>query len=374
MDRERIIVLFFFGLLALITYELYAVIEPFITPIIWAILLAFLVHPAQVWLRRLIKSRSASALLITLILALGVLLPAVWLSASLVREAQALYAQLPHATGLASASAWIQKTAIGARLNTILIRHGIRLDDEISYLSTWVAKVTSDYIVKHVGTVASNIAIYIFHFAVALTTFFYLLRDGESYYEALRDLTPLHQEDQAAVFETLSLTLSAVMRGLLLTALLDGFLLGLAYLVLSVPYWELLAVLSAAFALLPIGGTALVWLPVAGYLLFTSGWGAATALAVWALAALAVVDNFIKPLAMGHGTGLPTLALFFGLAGGIEAYGPLGIFLGPAVIAVFAALLRVYQRVYFNHAPENATEPIAPVPPRTPSLRERLNL
>ncbi|MBV8054672.1 MAG: AI-2E family transporter, partial [Deltaproteobacteria bacterium] len=63
---------------------------------------------------------------------------------------------------------------------------------------------------------------------------------------------------------------------------------------------------------------------------------------------LIIMDNFVKPVAMRHGTDLPTLALFFGLAGGIEAYGPIGIFAGPAVIAVFAALLRVYHRTYIT--------------------------
>jgi predicted PurR-regulated permease PerM len=377
MDRERIIVLFFFGLLALITYELYAVIAPFITPIVWAILLAFLVHPALVWLNRWIKSRSTCALLITLVVAMGVLVPAVWLSTSLVREAQGLYAGLPQAAnqgGLASASTWIRGTRPGAWLDALLTRHGIRLDDGIRYLSTEGVKATSDYIVKHVGSVAGNIVLYIFHFAIALTTFFYLLRDGESYYEVLRNLTPLHEEDKAAVFDTLRLTLSAVMRGLMLTALLDGFVLGLAYLMLGVPYWALLATLSAMGGLLPIGGTALVWVPVTGYLVFTAGWGPAIALIIWAAAALAVIDNFVKPLAMGHGTGLPTVALFFGLAGGIEAYGPLGIFAGPAVIAVFAALLRVYQRVYFHEAVA-AAEAASPLPAthESPPAPRRIN-
>jgi predicted PurR-regulated permease PerM len=385
MDRERIIVLFFFGLLALITYELYAVIAPFLTPIIWAILLAFLAHPALLWLNRRIASRSVCALLISLGVALGVILPAVWLSASLVREAQSLYAALPQGAGrdgaLVGASAWIRSTSVGAWVAEVLAHRGMRLEDEVRYLSVEAARTTSDYIIKHVGAVASNLVIYLFHFAIALTTFYYLLRDGESYYETLRELTPLHEEDKAAVFETLRLTLSAVMRGLMLTALLDGLALGLGYLVAGVPYWELLAVLSAVGGLLPIGGTALVWLPVAGYLAFASGWGAALGLIIWAAATLAVVDNIVKPLAMGHGSGLPTVALFFGLAGGIEAYGPLGIFTGPAVIAVFAALLRVYRRLYLRQPPAAVGPPeevgserlsesrstLEPQPPREPS-------
>jgi predicted PurR-regulated permease PerM len=349
MTRERIIVLFFFGLLALVSYELYQVIYPFITPIAWAILLAFLAHPALIALNHQIRSRSICALILTLAVALGVILPAVALSTRLVHEAQSLYstlAQTPGAGGLAKASDWIRETRLGARVDLALAHHGVKLEDEISYFAVQAAKATSDYIVKNGSTVASNIIAFLFHFAIALITFFYLLRDGEAWYAGVRELTPLHEQDKAAIFETLQLTLSSVMRGLMLTALLDGLALGLGYLVLGIPYWELLALASAAAGLLPLGGTALVWVPVAGYLVFTSGWSAAAILLIWAAIVLTIIDNLVKPLAMGHGTDLPTVGLFFGLAGGIEAYGPLGIFAGPAVVATFAALIRAYRRTY----------------------------
>jgi predicted PurR-regulated permease PerM len=104
---------------------------------------------------------------------------------------------------------------------------------------------------------------------------------------------------------------------------------------------------------------------VAIYLAYASSWMSAIGLVVWSMIALAVIDNFIKPLAMRHGTGLPTLALFFGLAGGIEAYGPIGIFAGPAVISIFAALLRVYERTYTPNPAESPT-----VAPESPTLAE----
>jgi predicted PurR-regulated permease PerM len=117
MDRERIVVLFFFGFLAVITYELYTVLAPFLTPIAWAILLAFLAHPALIKLNRVVKSRSTSALIITVIVALGVILPAIWLSARLVREAQTLYgsiSELSATGGITRASDWIRATPPGA--------------------------------------------------------------------------------------------------------------------------------------------------------------------------------------------------------------------------------------------------------------------
>jgi predicted PurR-regulated permease PerM len=79
-----------------------------------------------------------------------------------------------------------------------------------------------------------------------------------------------------------------------------------------------------------------------------SGISHAVGLVIWCSVALAIIDNFIKPLAMKHGTGLPTIALFFGILGGLEAYGPLGLFLGPAIMSIFASLLRVYRKEYAN--------------------------
>jgi len=351
MDRERIIVVFFFAFLALITYELYALFAPFLTPIAWAILLAFLVHPALTKLNAVIRNRTVCAVVLTVVIALGVILPATWLSARLLREVQSLYSELltiSSNSGFQSASNWIRRTPLGAIGDRLLERHGIRLEDEIRTVALRAAQVTSDYVVAHGGTVATNIASFVFHFAVALLTFFYLLRDGETYYEGLRELTPLHEEDKAAIFDTLRLTLSSVMRGLMLTSLLDGIALGTGYLILGVPYWELLALATAAAGLLPLGGTALVWVPVSVYLAFEGGWSGALVMIAWAALTLIITDNFVKPAAMRHGTNLPTLVLFFGLAGGIEAYGPIGIFAGPALIAVFAALLRVYRRTYIS--------------------------
>lgn len=353
MNQERIVQVFFFGFLAVIAWQLYQVIDPFLAPIAWAMLLAFLVHPALDRLHRHIRSRSLAAVIITIIVALGVILPAIWLSARLVREAQALYGSLASFTadgGLKKFVQWLGATPIGARSAAALARRGYNLEDEIRHFATQAGKIVSEYALAHGGSAASNVASSILHFGVMLITFFYLLRDGEAWYEDLRALTPLSEADQSAIFGTLTATLSSVMRGLMLTAGLDGLTIGLGYFVCGVPYWAGLAILTAAGGLLPFGGTAFIWVPIAIYLAVADTWLKAALLVGWALMALTIIDNFVKPLAMRHGTGLPTLALFFGLAGGIEAYGPLGIFLGPAVFSVFAALLKVYQRTYVNDA------------------------
>ena len=347
-DRERIIQLFFFGFLALMAYELFALLSPFLMPIAWAILLAFMAHPAQLELRKFVKSRTWTAVIITIAVATGVILPAIWLSERLVIEAQSLYLQANEFVkndGVKHVNDWI---AHSTYLAPIVKRYGGRFDvnTEVPKFFAQGAQGTSTYLIRNLTSAAANIVSVVIDFGIVLMIFFYLLRDGEGYYESLRNLTPLHEDDKAVVFDTLTTTLSAVMRGLLLTALIQGVAIGLGLLVTGVPYWAFLALLSAACGLLPLGGTAIVWGPAALYLGYFSSWTMATVLLVWSLIWITLIDNFIKPLAMRHGTGLPTIALFFGIAGGLEAYGPIGIFAGPAIISIFASLLRVYRKTY----------------------------
>jgi predicted PurR-regulated permease PerM len=349
MERERIVQLFFFGFLAVMAYELYELLLPFLTPLAWGILLAFMAHPALIEVEKYVKRRSLSSAIISVIIGLGVILPAIWLSGRLVVEAQALYTQasdLVSSGGIAKLHDWAVNTNLGAWVAKRMGERGYKLDEELPKLTLEAARITSDYVAKNAAQAAKNVLGFVVDFGIALLAFFYMLRDGDYYYRGLRDLTPLHEDDKKAIFDTLRTTLSSVMRGLMLTAVLQGVAIGLGLLIFGVPYWLFLAIASAAAGLMPIGGTALVWIPATIYLGFASSWSAAVGLVIWCAIALAVIDNFIKPLAMKHGTGLPTIALFLGILGGLEAYGPLGLFLGPAIMSVFAALLRVYRKEY----------------------------
>lgn len=351
MDHERIVQVFFFGFLALMAYELYQVLGPFLIPIAWAGLLAFMVHPLFDWLKKKVRSRSLAAMIITIGVTLLIILPTLWLLGRLASETQAFYNELSvivkqSGTSQAQASHWLLRTRLGMAVGRMLERRGVRLEDEISKLAYEAAKFTSDYVVLHASYVARNVVAALVDLGIMLITFFYVLRDGNYYYDELRALTPLHAEDKRAIFETLRTTLSAVMRGLILAALAQGLLIGVGYLACGVPYWAFLALLTAACGLFPFGGTALIWVPAAFYVGYYFGWPWGVGLAAWATVAVTVIDNFLKPIAMRQGTGLPTIVVFFGVAGGLAAYGPLGLFLGPAVISVFVALLRVFRRTY----------------------------
>jgi predicted PurR-regulated permease PerM len=352
MDRERIARIFFFGFLAFMGYELYLLLSPFLVPLTWAMLLAFIAHPALFQLDRLIRNRTAAALLITAILALVIAVPTGWLSSKLALEATASLGQFFHRGGLAQAGSRALQSGTIASLENWLEQQGLRIEDVRHWMERASTYLTG-YLTANVTTLARNLVTFVFGVVIMLFSFFYLLRDGEDYYEFVRALTPLNDEDKTMVFETLSSILSSTMRGMLLTALLEGILLGLGYLVTGVPNAPLLGAASGAAGLLPIGGTAFIWVPAVIYLWVTAGWGWAVALLVWGLIVVGVIDNLLKPITIGQGSGIPAVALFFGITGGLEVYGPLGLFAGPAVIAVFAALIRVYRRSYAARPPSS---------------------
>jgi predicted PurR-regulated permease PerM len=184
-------------------------------------------------------------------------------------------------------------------------------------------------------------------FSIMLFALFFFYKDGGHLFRRLYHLLPLEERHKDKVFVRLDKTMKAVVRGVLVTALMQGLLAAVAYVVLGVPFVLVLATLTALFSLLPVGGTALVWLPVAGYLFWSGPIWKAIAMAAWgSLVVVGVVDNFLKPLLIGQGTQLPMLFLFLSIVGGLAAYGFIGVFFGPILLAILLTAIHIYEEEY----------------------------
>ena len=188
MDRERIVQLFFFGFLAVMAYELYELMLPFLTPLAWGILLAFMAHPALIEVEKYVKRRSLSTAIISIIVGLGVILPAIWASSRLVVEAQSLYTQasdLVNTGGVTKIHDWAVHTELGAWISKKMGERGYKLDEELPKLTLQAAQLTSNYVAKNATQAAKNVFGFIVDFGIALLAFFYMLRDGDFYYRSL---------------------------------------------------------------------------------------------------------------------------------------------------------------------------------------------
>ncbi|MGH7317186.1 MAG: AI-2E family transporter, partial [Candidatus Rokuibacteriota bacterium] len=153
-------------------------------------------------------------------------------------------------------------------------------------------------------------------------------------------LIPLTPGRREQLVETIAAVTRAVVFGSLLTALAQGVLVGLGFALVGLPSPVVFGAVAAVASLIPYVGTSLVWVPAA-VVLFTQGrWVAALFLAAWSLAVVSSADNVVRPLFISGRAQISTLPVFLGLIGGLSTFGPIGLVVGPVLVALTLALLR----------------------------------
>jgi len=151
-------------------------------------------------------------------------------------------------------------------------------------------------------------------------------------------LLPLRVDQARRLLIRIQETLRAVVYGTLAVALLQGTLTGFGFWILGVTSPVLWAIVTALCALIPVIGTSFVLIPAISMLAFNGHWIKALVLLVWGLAVVHPVDNLLRPYLIGERTRLSTLFVFFSLLGGLQAFGTLGVFVGPVILAAALAL------------------------------------
>lgn len=168
---------------------------------------------------------------------------------------------------------------------------------------------------------------------------------------SLYELIPMDESHKRKILSRLDQTVRAVVKGMLVTAIVQGVLAGLAYLVLSVPFPMVLTALTIVLAPIPFGGTALIWGPVTLYLLWIGSVGKALAMLVWGAGVVSTVDQFLRPWLIGQEVEIPVLLLVLSVLGGLALYGLLGLFAGPILISLFLTAVQIYREEYYQPPP-----------------------
>jgi len=345
LARGQVVVYFFFAAFLFLLYQLYSVFSGFLTPIIWAAILAMLFFPLYTIVLRWCGGRETlAAFALTLGITAGVVLPTVSLSSVITREGASLYHRVSEYVTSGELNATIQRLHAS--------RFGRLVDRLEAYEIDWNAAArssvdtVSSVIVSQVTSVARNVAVFLLDFTIMVFTLFFLFRDGERLYRGLRDVIPMDPGHKDAIFSVLYQTLSAVTQGMVATALAQGVLTWVALWSLGLPYTAFLGVVAGFLSLIPFVGAAGVWIPCTIYLAATGDLLRAIILLVYGSLVISMVDNVLRPLLIGGQTRLPTLFLFFGILGGVQTYGVLGIFLGPVLLAIVIAFIRIYQEQF----------------------------
>lgn len=340
--------------LAVIVIGAVRVLLPFAAPILWALILGTATWSGNKriagWLG---GRRQLAALLMTLAVMLLVLMPFVMLGLALAHE-------LGPAIEKVRTWASTETTALPEWLSRIpFVEEALdRLKEAAS-----TAEGRRDLLLQGAGpaqrllTIGKNLLHNLLNVLITVFTLFFVYRDGDSLVVEARTLI-----DRIAVGRGLQLlgavreTVRAVFYGWLLTAAAQGVVAMIGYWVTGLPAPVLLGMATGLAAVIPFG-VGLVWIPCVASLALDGQWGRAIFLAIWALAVVGVIDNFLRPLFISGPSRIPFILVFFGVLGGLATYGLLGLVLGPVFLAILLALWRQGREALVEAAARPADPP-----------------
>ena len=334
---RRLIVVVLLGGLVLLSY---GVLRPFLVPVIWALILAYVTWPLYVRLRKLLRNQQTLAsIVMTLLLATAFIVPLVWLATLLRSELANAYdvlanflarrPQLPESiANIPWFGEWLQQLIdrVSRDPATLPAELGALADESLSEIRAVI------------GGVGRNLAKTFF----ALLTAFFMYRNGELFARQVREV--MHQllgERVDGYIVAIGDTTRAVVYGIVLAALGQGMLAGLGYWIFGLEAPALLGAITALIALVPFGAP-LIWVSLGVWLIITDRTGAGIGLLLWGGLIVSWVDNLIRPLVIANATRIPFLLVLFGVLGGIAAFGLVGLFMGPVILAVLMAVWREY--------------------------------
>lgn len=341
--EERLFYARLFAILVLagLGYLLFQVVVPFLAPIAWAGIIAFLLFPLWRYLPQALKARrTLSSMLLLLAATVFVIVPIAFILAAFAAQAANLLRDLQAATSGGSISLRIEDAPL---LGVIAAWAEENAGISAAQLQQWIGEALRQglqFLMGLSGKLFLGAVNTVLAFTIMLVVLFFFLRDGDTIITALKSFAPLSRDKTDKLFANAGDAMHAVVFGTVLTALVQGALVGFAFAMLDLPAPVVFGAVSALFALLPVGGPAIIWLPAALILAADDRWWAAIGLTAWGLLLVATIDNFLRPLIVSSRAEVSALTVFIGVLGGAAAFGMVGLLVGPVILALCLAVLR----------------------------------
>lgn len=312
-------------------------------PMIFAAIIGIGFYPVHARIKKLIPRESASALISTLIVLLVLVLSAVFLASVASNE-------------IVRAAQWLGSRAGRGGDNFGNAFHAA------DHLSSWLEKyvdVEETGLRSTIDSLPAKISQALFAIAAALVTglatflgqgvitffiLFFVFRDGAATTVRATSLLPIERGQVDRLVSRIRDNIFANLYGILAVALAQGLLAGAAFAVLGVPSPILFGIAAAVCSLVPLVGPSLIWLPVSIFLFATGHWMKALILIGWGAIVVGTADNIVRPLVIMGRVRLHPLILLFALVGGVQQFGFVGLFIGPVLMSVIAALVDMLQQ------------------------------
>ena len=352
----------FLLLLALVTVAFFWIISPFFGAVFWAMVLALMFMPVHRRLCALLRGRDTLAALGTLLFCMViVVVPMIFVVGAMVDEATSFTQRLR--TGEFNPRTYFEQiqNALPGWSRDLLGRFGLfNAQDVVDKLTAAVVQ-GGQALTTRALAIGQNTLMLLVNLGIMLYLLFFFLRDGRDLAQTIRRAVPMQRQHTDFLLSKFATVVRATVKGTVVVALVQGMLGGVAFAFLGMHGAVLWGVVMSVLSLLPAVGAALVWAPVAIYLIATGSMIEGLGLAAWGAGVMGMVDNLLRPILVGKETKLPDYLVLLSTIGGLSIFGVNGFLIGPAIAALFVATWALFSHEE-GATPEDAAVAVAAAP------------
>lgn len=310
----------------------FLLLRPILLSIIFGILLAFIFTPIYDWLYKKIKLKNTSATLICILLLAMIILP-IWFLTPIVLDQSIKIYQAAQQIDFV--------TPLGNLFPDLFASD--QFSSEIgSIIHSFVTKIASS-LMNGLANFLLNLPNIFLQLVVVFFTFFFILRDKEKVLDYVKSLMPFSKDVEKKLFDSTKGITYSVLYGQVIVGIVQGIFVGIGFFLFGIPNALILTLLAVLAGILPIIGTALVWVPLAIYLLIGGSTFPAFGITLFGVFSSSV-DNFLRPLIVSRRTDLHSSIVLIGMIGGLFFLGILGLILGPLILAYLLIVLEIYRK------------------------------
>jgi len=340
MDKGKVSNILFYSILGLVSLLFLFIIKPFFFPLFWAAVIAGIFHPVFLYLKQRLPSANLSATLVMIIILVIIILPAIVIGSLLLAESVDLY----HSLDMTTVS--LQQEIANMTKKMTHLKYLGKFSIDTAVVSNAVAdgaKSIANYIFQNLRDITQNTVIFVAKFAIMLYTLFFFIRDGALFVATLSRLLPLGNHREKLLFKSFGVTARATLKVTLIIGGLQGILGGLLFFFLDVRGALTWGVTMVFASIIPGVGCSIVWAPAGVIMLFLGHFWQGILILLFGGVVISMVDNFLRPLLLGHDVQMHPLLIFLSTLGGIMLFGVSGFVLGPIVTSLLFAFWRMYN-------------------------------
>ena len=346
MNRDVFSALLAFASLAVYLVLVYWVVSPYMRSLAWAAVIGIVTFPLYRRLHaRLHRSDWLSASIMTPLVVLVLIIPVVGLIFFLSQEATRIYQSIGQ--GMLSGPFTLQHFENYPLVKSILkdLKPFLeKFDINIKQAMKFAAGEVSSFLISYSTAILRNLFSFAVKVFVLLLVLFFIYKDGDRFLHRLLSLITIPGGHLSELVESIRNVLNAVIFGIFLTCFVHSVLGGIGYWIADLPSPVLLGIMTGVSSLIPVVGTALIWVPAAVYLFFKAGVLKGLFMLGWGLLVISTSDNLVRPFFISGKGHISFLVVILGILGGLAAFGFIGIIAGPIILSLFITVLEIYLK------------------------------